>query len=76
MTPATREARHTQRRRLHDVVSMLLWAMQRSLPGRDIAFEVRCVTTRPRETCIPLRANLSYGDHAEPVITLVLPEES
>ncbi len=76
MTPATRESRHTQARRLHDVVSMLLWAMRRSAPGRDIAFEVRCVTTNLRETCIPLRANVTYGDYAEPVMTLVLPEES
>jgi hypothetical protein len=76
MTPAAERAGCDERGRLHDVLSMLLWAIGRSRRGCEVSFEVLCVTSRARPTCIPLRAVAGPGDDAEPVMTLMLPEES
>lgn len=76
MTPAAERAGCDERGRLHDVLWMLLCAIRRSRPGSVVRFEVLCVTTSRRPTCIPLRAVVGPGDDAEPVITLLLPEES
>jgi hypothetical protein len=74
-TPAAEKAGHHERRRLHDVVSMLHWAMRQSVAGRELAFEVRCITTSLRDTCIPLRAIYGLGEDCRPAMTLVLPED-
>ncbi len=76
MTPVAMRAGCDVRGRLHDVVWMLQWAIRRSLPGREVTFEVLCVTTSQRPMCVPLRAVVGPGDDAAPVITLMLPEES
>ncbi|MGH7297521.1 MAG: DUF6573 family protein, partial [Polyangiaceae bacterium] len=69
MTPAAETAGCDERGRLHDVLYMLLCAIRRSRTGREVSFEVLCVTTRLRPTCVPLRAVAGAGDDLEPVIT-------
>ena len=55
---------------------MLRWAIGRSRGGPDIAFEVLCVTTSVRPSRVALRAVVGPGDDAEPVVTVMRPEES
>ena len=76
MTPAAERACCDERGRLHDVVWMLLCAIRRSRSGREVRFEALCVTTSRRPTRISLRSVVGPGDDGEPVITLMLAEES
>jgi hypothetical protein len=61
---------------LWDVIWMMRWAVGRSRGGPDIAFELLCVTTSVRASRVALRAVVGPGDDAEPVVTVMLPEES
>jgi hypothetical protein len=48
----------------------------RSRGGPDIAFELLCVTTSVRPSRVALRTVVGPGDDAEPVVTVMLTEES
>jgi hypothetical protein len=61
---------------LWDVIWMMRSAVGRSRGGPDIAFELLCVTTSVRPSRVALRAVVGPGDDAEPVVTVMLPEES
>jgi hypothetical protein len=76
MTPAARAAGCDERSRLHDVLSMLQWALGQSRRGSRVSFEVPCITHGLRPTCIPLQVVAGSDDADEPAITLILPEQS
>ena len=76
VSPPAKRAGNDERGRLWDVISMLRWAIGRSRGGPDIAFEVLCVTTSVRPSRVALRAVVGPGDDAEPVVTVMRPEES
>ena len=73
--PAARTAGCDEHTRLSDVLTTLAWAMERGRPGQPLSFEVPCIASGPRPTCIPLRAIPGRSGDAQDQITLVLPEE-
>jgi hypothetical protein len=76
LSPPARRAGDDERGRLWDIIWMMRWAIGRSGGGPDLAFEVLCVTTSVRPSRVALRAVVGPGDDAEPVLTVMLPEES
>ena len=61
--------------RLWDVLTMLRYAIIRSTGGRQVAFSVAVENdTRPPRR-IELKALCGPGDHGEPVITVMMPDE-
>jgi hypothetical protein len=76
LSPPAERAGNDERGRLWDVLWMMRWAVGRSRGGPDIAFELLCVTTSTRPSRVALRAVVGPGDDAEPVVTVMLPEES
>ena len=42
----------------------------------EVTFQVLCVTDSPTPSPVTLRANVGPGDTGEPVITVMLPDES
>jgi hypothetical protein len=76
LSPPAKRAGNDVRGRLWDVIWMMRWAIGRSRGGPDIAFEVLCVTTSARPSRVALRAVVGPGDDAEPVVTVMLTEES
>jgi hypothetical protein len=74
LSSAAKRAGNDEKGRLWDIVWMLSLAMRRA-SGSEVAFQVMCVTTSTRPSKISLKAMCGPGDQAEPVITVMLPEE-
>jgi len=76
LSPAAKRAGNDERGRLWDVIWMMRRAVGRSSAGPQITFELLCVTTSVRPSRVVLRSVVGPGDHGEPVVTVMLPEES
>ncbi len=77
LSPAAERACNDQTGRLWDVLWMLWIAAKRARAGTsEIVFAIRCVTTTVTPSHVALRAIVGPGDDAEPVITVMLPDES
>ena len=76
LSPPAKRAGNDVHGRLWDVLMMMRWAVGRSRGDPDIAFELLCVTTSVRPSRVALRAVVGPGDHAEPVVAVMLPGES
>jgi hypothetical protein len=76
LSPAAKRAGTDERGRLWDVLMMMRWAVGRSRGGPEIAFELFCVTTSVRPSRVALRSVVGPGDDGEPVVTVMLTEES
>jgi hypothetical protein len=61
--------------RLWDVVSMLRFAIARSRGGPEIRYQLRVRNDNRRPRLVTLKSICGPGDEAEPVITIMLPEE-
>jgi hypothetical protein len=75
LSDAARRAGNDVVGRLRDVLWMLTIALRHVKGEGRIAFSLYCVTTRTRTARIELHAVIGPGDHSEPVITVMLPEE-
>ena len=75
---AAERACNDEQGRLWDV----LWMMRHAIRGprgggsSEVSFDVYCITTTPTASPVPLRALVGPGDDGEPVITVMLPDES
>lgn len=76
LSPAAERAGNDERGRLWDVLWMLRHAARRRPDSDETLFVVLCVTTRVRPSRVALRAKVGPGDDGEPVLTIMLPEES
>jgi hypothetical protein len=76
LSPPAKRAGNDDHGRLWDVLMMMRWAVGGSRGGPDIAFELLCVTTSARPSRVALRAVVGPGDDGEPVVTVMLSEES
>jgi uncharacterized protein DUF6573 len=78
LSPAAERAGNDERGRLWDVLSMLRWAISRSRSsgGSEVRFDVLCVTESVRPSRITLRSVVGPGDDGQPVLTVMLPDES
>lgn len=76
LSPAATRAGNDETGRLWDVLWMMAVAVRRRPQGSDVLFELHCVTTSDRASLVRLRAVIGPGDDAEPVVTVMLPEES
>lgn len=63
-----------ERGRLWDVVSMLRFAIRRSRGGELVHYSIRCHTLKGIRR-VNLKSHCGPGDNAEPVITIMFPEE-
>jgi hypothetical protein len=75
LTPAAKRAGNDVKGRLWDVLYMMRFPVRRPDPT-TVIFELRCVVNRVRPTRVKLKAVCGPGDDGEPVITIMLPEES
>jgi len=76
LSPAAKRAGTDERGRLWDVLWMMRWAVGRSRGASQITFELLCVTTSVRPSRVALRSVVGPGDDGQPVVTVMLPEES
>jgi hypothetical protein len=60
--------------RLWDVLNVLRWAVKRSPGGNEVRFQVS-VFDGDRFDTVELKSLCGPGDDAEPVITIMLPDE-
>ncbi|WP_437905291.1 DUF6573 family protein [Sorangium sp. So ce327] len=74
LTPAAQRA-HNDERRLWDVLWMFRAAAQRAPEANEITFSLYVVTDSTKPSLVELKAVCGPGDDAEPVITIMLPEE-
>ena len=75
LTPAALRARNDERGRLWDVLWMFRAAAQRAPEANEIIFSLYVVTDSTKPSLVELKAVCGSGDNAEPVITIMLPEE-
>lgn len=76
MTPAAEKACNDIKGRLWDVLYMLRLAIGRCPPGQDtVWFNLYCVVKRVKPQLVRLKSVCGPGDDAEPVLTIMLPEE-
>lgn len=76
LTPAAKRACNDIQGRLWDVLYMLRLAVARCPAPRDaVYFDVYCVVKRIKPQCVRLKSVCGPGDDAEPVITIMLPDE-
>lgn len=61
--------------RLWDIVSMLRFAIARSQGGPELRYQLMVRNDNRRPKRVTLRSICGPGDQAEPVITIMLPEE-
>lgn len=74
--PRGKEGLQDERGRLWDVVWMLRFGILRSGGGREILYRLSVICGKPvRRRTVTLKAVCGPGDDAEPVITVMLPEE-
>ena len=71
----TKEWGQSERGRAHDVLWMLFLAIRRSQGGDRIAFEVIFLNEKRRHETVQLKTICGPGDDAEPVLTIMLPNE-
>ena len=72
----TRELGQSERGRAHDVLWVLFVMIKKSKSaGARIDFEVMFLQTPQRHRRVRLKAICGPGDNAEPVITIMTPEE-
>jgi len=78
LSPAAERAGNDERGRLWDVLWMLRSAIGRSRgsDGSEIRVELLCVTQCVRPSRVTLRSVVGPGDDEQPVLTVMLPEES
>jgi hypothetical protein len=78
LSEAAERACNDEQGRLWDVLWMLRNAIRSPRAGAasEVSFEIRCITTAPTPTRVRLRAQVGPGDDGEPVITVMLPDES
>lgn len=75
LTPAAKRACNDLKGRAWDVFYMMADAIRRGARGQVITFQVYVVRKRVRPTLTTLKAVCGPGDNAEPVITIMFPEE-
>jgi len=75
LSPAAKRACNDEPGRLWDVLWMMRCAVRRA-PEPEHVFALRCVTTSLRPSHVALRSVIGPGDDGEPVITVMLPDES
>ncbi|WP_438006412.1 DUF6573 family protein [Sorangium sp. So ce321] len=75
LTPAALRARNDERGRLWDVLWMFRAAALRAPEANETIFSLYVVTDSAKPSLMELKAVCGPGDHAEPVITIMLPEE-
>ncbi|NUQ79571.1 MAG: hypothetical protein HUU21_39190 [Polyangiaceae bacterium] len=75
LTPAAKRALNDERGRLWDVLWMFRCTAVRMGGGSELMFSLYVVTKSIRPSLIKLKAICGPGDNAEPVITIMLPEE-
>lgn len=75
LTPAAERACNDIQGRLWDVLYMLRQAIAKSRDGGDLLFEFYCVVKRIKPSLVRLKCLCGPGDDAEPVLTIMLPEE-
>ena len=75
LSAAAKRAGNDESGRLWDVLWMLSLAMRRAGDASEVHFGVLCVTERTTPSRVRLKALCGPGDDAEPVITVLLPEE-
>jgi hypothetical protein len=78
LSPAAERACHDEQGRLWDVLWMMRSAIGRSRgsDGAEILFEVLCVATSVHPSGVVLRCVVGPDGDGEPVVTLMLPDES
>lgn len=72
---ATRALGQSERGRAHDVLWVLYVAIRRGGHGDRLEFEVIFLTEPDRHTTVRLKAICGPGDNAEPVLTIMMPNE-
>jgi hypothetical protein len=75
-TPQDAAAGQSTRGRLHDLLWMTRLAIKRAASGDDQVAVEMIVAREGRNTILRTRAVVGPGDQAEPVITVMLPDES
>lgn len=75
LTPAALRACNDQRGRLWDLLWMFRTAAQREPKASEIIFSLYVVTDSTKPSLVELKAICGPGDNAEPVITIMTPEE-
>jgi hypothetical protein len=76
LSPAAQAAGNDGRGRLWDLLWMLRMAAQRSRSPSEVLFSLHVVTESINPSLAELKAVCGPGDDTEPVITIMLPEES
>jgi hypothetical protein len=72
---ATRELGQSERGRAHDLLWMLFCAIRKHGDGDTLFFEVAFLQSPSRHDTVKLKSVCSPGDHGEPVLTIMLPNE-
>lgn len=72
----TRALGQSERGRTHDLLWMLLNAIRRAEKGgAELHFKVSFLMSPNRQEIVRLKAHCGPGDEAEPVLTIMLPDE-
>jgi hypothetical protein len=76
LTPAAKRAGNDVIGRLWDVLNMLKYAIRNAPQGTDTVFvHLHCVVKRVTPSPVVIKSVCGPGDHGEPVITLMMPNE-
>jgi hypothetical protein len=76
LTPTAAQVGNNVEGRLWDIVWMLRCAVVRTPNQSELSFQLYVVTDRRRPSLVTLKALVGPGDNGEPVITIMLPNES
>lgn len=77
LTPAAKRACNDERGRLWDILWMARCAIKTAPNGTDtVVYALHVVTEQVRPSLVHLKMVIGPGDDAEPVITIMEPEES
>ncbi len=71
----TRDLGQSERGRGHDLLWVLFNAIKRQAEGDTVMFKVIFLQARNRQETVKLKAIIGPGDSADPVITILRPEE-
>jgi len=61
--------------RLHDLMVLALFAARRAMNSDRVTFKVDFLVAPGRKETIEVIAHIGPGDHGEPVLTIMLPED-
>jgi hypothetical protein len=75
LTPAAKQAGNDEQGRLWDVLWMFRCAAVLEPDTDRLQFQLHVVTDSISPTLVTLKAILGPGDHGEPVLTILLPDE-